>query len=171
VCLLYKPLLSASLARGVAHDQVTPMKITYFTILLAATILSRNVVAQEETPTPPAAPNSRIEPNQTDLKKKPRPVYESGEPKFQHLTTPTPYRPHPDTTLRPFNPGLKKKPTPIPTPRAQEPLNAPSTVSATRSPTPFNPFKRRFRPSPNTTLNPHSPGVTPTPPPTASPSR
>jgi hypothetical protein len=83
------------------------MKITYFAILLAATILSRDVVAQEETPTPPAAPNSRIEPYQTDLKKKPRPVYESGQPKFQHLTTPTPYRPRPITTSR-------ITPTPLP---------------------------------------------------------
>jgi hypothetical protein len=99
------------------------MKITYFAILLAATILSRDVVAQEETPSRSLSTNSRIEKSEvsvrqptTDLGKKP--TY-----RFQPDTTlkPPPYRPRPDTTSRitptpapdtPFDPFSGRGPRP-----------------------------------------------------------
>lgn len=133
------------------------MKTPYFAIMLAATILSRHIVAQEETPTPSLATDSRIETpkvsktpapttSQTDLKKKPRPVYESGQPKFQHLTTPTPFRPRPDTTYNPTPWPLKKKPTPPP-PHSDTTVRQPTT-DLKKKPT------HLFRPPPDTTLKP-----------------
>jgi hypothetical protein len=132
------------------------MKITYYAIALAATIFSRVVVAQTETPTP--SPNPSLETDSAtvrqptaDLKKKPRPVYESGQPKFQHLTptTPTPFRPRPDTTLRrPYKPAIPKKPTyrPQPDTTLKPPPYRPrpdttSRINPTPVPdTPFDPF-------------------------------
>jgi len=116
------------------------MRITYFALLLAATILNRDVVAQEETQTPPLAIDSRID----------RPVYESGQPKLQHLTTPAPYRPRPDTTYNPTPWPLKKKPTHTTSTKTPPSLNAPSGVSATIAP--------RYQPRPNTVSR-----ITPTP--------
>jgi hypothetical protein len=103
------------------------MKITYFAILLAATILSRNVVAQEETPTPSLSTDSRIEKPSvsvrqptTDLRKKP---------------TPTPYRPRPDTTLNP--PPYRPRP------------DTTSRITPTPVPdTPFDPFSGQLGPHP-----------------------
>jgi hypothetical protein len=88
------------------------MKITYFAMLLAATILNRDLVAQEETPTPSLSTNSRIEKPSVSVAKPTHPTVSA--------TIAPRYRPKPNTTL---NPQL------IP------------------GPSPFDPFKRGPRPA------------------------
>ncbi len=113
------------------------MKITYFAIVLATTILSREVVAQEETPTPSLSTDSRIEAPQ--IPKKPAPAT---------------YRPPPDATYKPTPWPLRKKPTPTPyRPKPNTTLNPPpyrprpdttSRITPTPVPgTPFDPFSGR----------------------------
>lgn len=81
----------------------TPMKITYFVITLAATLLVRDLAAQEETPTPSTSTNSRVSEKS--------PVSVNAPPPRVSATIAPTYRPRPDTTSRitptpvpPFNP-------------------------------------------------------------------
>jgi hypothetical protein len=81
------------------------MKITYFAMLLAATTLSRGLVAQEETPTPSLSTNSRIEKSSVSAAKPTRSsVSATVAPRYQPRPDTTlklpPHRPRPDTTSR-----------------------------------------------------------------------